>query len=215
LSSTLQCKSICVLDTCSLLYSAQIQLKNKELFEWLLNRYQVYICSEVKYECFDKIQKGRVEVEDPERLKCEISRLMYNANVQECLNYLDHYCSRKNFLKFFSVQEGERRSFALALFLSLNLREPVVVLTDDFGALDAFNEILAEQKFAVAEMLPDFMINLFQTTENIEERIIHNALRSYYSIATRPDLRRTIFDERIELICRSLWTTNCGARCFS
>ena len=208
-------KSICVVDTCSLLYAAQIQLKNVKVFDWLLEKYKVFVCPTVKFECLDNIQRNRVQLEDPARVKSEISNLNFEDDCPQCLEYIDEFCNRKGLTKFFKVDDGERHTFALAMYLSINLKEPLVLMTEDLAALEAFNEILTEQKFGVAKSLPDFIINLFQSTESIDENGTRRAIQSYYNIATKAPLRKRIFDPRMELNCRSFWIENCANSCFS
>jgi hypothetical protein len=190
-------------------------LKGKKVFEWLLDQYHVYICSKVKYECFATIQSNRDDYEDPDNLKSGISKLLWNADFEECLKYLDCYCAEKRLSKFLKIHDGERQSFALALHLSLKLRKPVILLTDDFDALEAYVEILGEQKFGIAKSLPDFIINVFQMTENLDENVTRGALQSYYHLIRRVDLCKKFFDERMKLSCRTFWLDNCYAKCFS
>lgn len=213
LSKSFECKSVCVIDTCSLLYAAQIQLKNHKIFDWILDRYQVYICPKVKTECINNIQKGHVVLDDPENFKRIVTEHLFKYDFQECLTYLDEYCSKKEIFKFQKVQEGERQSLALALFLSINLREPVILLTDDLDALEVFNTILGQQKFGIAKALPDFIVTLFQSTESLEDYVAGRAFQNYYSIATRADLRKSMFGDRMKLSCRILWFQNCNLRC--
>jgi hypothetical protein len=206
-------QSICVPDACSLLFSEQVELEGKAIFDWLLEQYQVYICPIVKQECFEVIQKQRVELDAPYAFKHKVSaKLVWNKDYAECLKYLDRYCTEKELHKFSELGEGERESLALSLHLSLNLRQPVVFLTDDFEAMDVFAKILVDQKFAIQKSVPDIIINLFQTNLSLQENKINGALSSYYNIM-RKAIMHPIFRDRMKFNCRSRWSRFCASRC--
>jgi hypothetical protein len=205
-------KNICVADACSLLFSAQIRLKGQSVFDWLLNKYDVYICSTVKYECLDKIQRNRVVIPDTVSFKRDLAMRTSTLDCVECLRYLEAFCEEMGISKFLSLDEGEKHSIALALLLSVTLKKPVSILTDDFEAVEVFNEILNEQKFGIVQSLPDFIINVFKLNPAVDENITNGALQSYYNIMTKAILSIT-FKKRMRLSCRSLWFDKCGMRC--
>jgi hypothetical protein len=189
-------------------------MNGKKVFDWLLDKYQIYISPKVRIECLSQIQKVEEDFEDPAYLKSELLKMVNNADFRECLDYLDLYCTKKKLLKFQKVHPGERHNFALAFHLSMRLRKPVILLTDDFDALKAYDELLGELKFGIAKSLPDFIINTYQTTEELEENITTGALQDYYNLMKRVDLRKKIYDDRMKWSCRMYWLDNCFAKCF-
>ena len=208
------CRSVCVPDACSLLFSAQVELKGKEIFEWLFDRYEVYICPEVKYECFRNIQKGRVEMSNPGKFRREVSRKEVQSRIDygECLEYLEKYCDEKGMSEFLKLGDGEKNSVALSLYLNTQLKKPILFLVDDYDALKIIAPILNEQKFAIQKSVPDFIINLFRTDLTLNENQVKGALQSYYNIMRSAALHKT-FKNRMKLNCRSFWVQKCGVRC--
>ena len=207
-------KTLCVADACSLLFSAQIELKGKNILEWLLDRNHIYIHPEVKYECFDKIQKGRVDLSDPQQFKRHISKNEFrNIDISDCLTYLEKYCDENGFSDFSKLGLGEKNSAALSLYLSINQKKPTILLTDDYEAEKTITPILQEQKFAIIKAVPDFIIYLFQTNYDLTENQIIGVLQSYYSIRRKPVVVRHLFDKRMKFNCRSYWIKECGLKC--
>ncbi len=207
-------KTLCVADACSLLFSAQIELKGRNILEWLLDRNHVYIHPEVKYECFDKIQNGRVELSNPHHFKRDISRNEFrDTDIDHCLSYLEKYCDKNGFSNFSELGDGEKNSVALSLYLSINQRKPIILLTDDLEAEKTITPILQEQKFAIIRAVPDFIIHLFQTNYGLTENDILAVLQSYYCVRPKPVVVRNTFDKRLKFSCRSFWIKECGLRC--
>jgi len=205
---------LCVADACSLLFSAQIELLGKNLLEWLLELNHVHICQEVKYECFDKIQKREVKLYNPQQFKRQISKnVLDNIDFSDCLNYLKTYCDQNGFPNFLDLGDGEKDSLALSLFLSINKKKPIIFLTDDYEAEETITPILLEQKFAIIKAVPDFMINLFQTNYGLTENQIRGVLQTYYSIRPNPLAIKKIFNRRMKFNCRSYWLEECGLKC--
>ena len=207
------CKNLYVPDTSALLFSAQVELKGKNIFEWLLDRHNVYICSEVKYECFDIIQKDRVDLYNPQKVKRYISKNeMPNRDYSDCLGYLKKYCVENELRKFLKLGSGEKNSVALSLYLSIKYDKPIILLIDDYGAEKTIASLLEERKFAIVKAVPDLIINLFQTNYDLNENQVRGALQSYYNIR-RYAVVNDVFKKRMKFNCRSFWFEECGLKC--
>jgi len=207
------CKAVLVPDACSLLFSAQVELKGKTVFERLLEQYIVHVCTTVKYECFEQIQKGRVTLDDPSEFKREISRKEYRENgIMPCLDYLDEYCKENGLPTFSKLGDGERIALALSLYLSASLRMPIVFLCDDFGATGPIERILAEQKFAIQKSVPDVIMDIFRTDQSVAENQANGALNTYYNVMTRAAVHSR-FKNRMKYNCRNYWEEKCAVMC--
>ena len=208
------CRNLCVPDACSLLFSAQVELEGKKIFDWLLDRYQIYVCPEVKYECFQNIQKSRVEIDNPQKFKREVSRNQVRSNIDysDCLRYLEKYCDENEMSRFSKLGDGEKNSVALSLYLNTKFGKSIILLIDDYEAIKAIAPILEEQKFAIQKSVPDFIIHLFKTNIHLSENRVNGALQSYYNIMKRAVLHKTSKD-RMRFNCRSFWVRECGQKC--
>lgn len=207
-------KALCVADACSLLFAAQIELEGKTILDWLLDRNNLYVHPEVKLECFTQLQTERVSLLDPDYFKRQIKSMEFNnQDVTDCLNYLDNYCKEKSISNFSKLGVGERYCTALSLYLSVNQRKPVILLTDDYEAEQTIEEITQKLKFAITKAIPDIIIHLFQTTSDLSENQIYGVLQDYYSIRPRPILVKSIYDDRMKFNCRNYWLMNCGFKC--
>jgi len=129
------------------------------------------------------------------------------------LSYLEKYCDKKGFSTFSKLGLGEKNSVALSLYLSINQRKPIILLTDDYEAEKTITPILQEQKFAIIKAVPDFIIHLFQTNYGLTENQIRGVLQSYYSVRPKPVVVKNIFDKRMKFSCRSFWIKECGLKC--
>jgi hypothetical protein len=214
-SGAITCKSICIPDACSLLFAAQVEINGKNIFEWLLERYDVRICPEVKYECAATIRRGGVELYNSQKFNNQVAKkLVNNIDYSRCLEYLDSYCEQqKDTSGFLSLGDGERNSLALGLFLNAREAKPVIILTDDFGAIKIFDRIVAEQKFAIQMSIPDVIISLFKTDTSLAQNVIQGALQSYYHIRKNEALLHEVFRKRMHFACRDFWLQTCGANC--
>ena len=200
-------------DACSLLFSAQVELNGKKLFEWLLGRYEVYVCSTVKYECFDLIQKNHVTIEDPNTFKRELSKKeVRNIDYTQCLEYLQDYCVENKLSDFSKLGDGEKNAMALGLHLSVKIDKPIIILTDDFEAEKTIVGILNEQKFAIPKSIPDIIIDLFKTDISIKENVARGALNDYFNLMKKA-IEYERFKKRMKYNCRSFWEEKCGSKC--
>lgn len=206
-------KGICVPDACSLLFSGQIKLHNKEVLEWLIEKYDVYIGPEVKAECFRKIKTGEVKVINTQKFKNHIlQRLIDETEYKHCLEYFADYCEKNDVSEFSKQGPGEKECLALSLYVNTRLSKPVVLLTDDFPAMKAFEVIIEEQKFAVQMCVPDVIINIFKTELNVEDNETRASLLDYYSIMQQA-YRQEMFKKRFEKSCRNVWSSKCASLC--
>lgn len=207
------CKNICVPDASSLIFSGQVELKGKEVLEWLLERYTIYISPEVKFECFNTIRDDRPELINLQKFKNHVSqRVVLGVNYKHCLEYLTKYCCKDQMLEFPKQHPGEIHSLALSLYLNAKLKKPIVLLIDDFPAIEAFAKTIDDQKFAIQMSLPDIIINFFKTEPDLDENETAASLQTYFSIMTKAVHYRT-FKMRFEQSCRNLLSEKCNVRC--
>jgi hypothetical protein len=206
-------KEILVPDACSLLFSAQVELRGRRIFEWLLDHYEVKVCSVVKYECFNLIQKNRVTIDDPNTFKRELSKKeVRDIDCIQCLEYLKRYCVVNNIPEFPKIGDGEKNAIALSLYLNTKCGKTITFLTDDFDAIKTIAEILNEQKFAIHKSVPDIIIDLFKTDLTINENVARGALQTYYNLMKKAIVHER-FEKRMKYNCRSFWEENCGLNC--
>lgn len=206
-------RNICVPDACSLLFSGQIKLGCKEVFEWLLERYDIYIGPQVKEECFRTIDKEKVELINAQKFKNHVSqRTISEIDHRRCLDYLTDYCDKNDVSEFSKQHLGEMECLALSLYLNARLLKPVVLLTDDFPAIKAFTKIIDDQKFAIQMCVPDIIISIFKTELDINENETTASLLTYYSIMKQA-MRNKIFKRRFNESCRNVWFQKCAALC--
>lgn len=206
-------RNICVPDTCSLLFSGQIKLHHKEVLEWLLERYEVYIGPEVKEECFRQIDTKKAEVVNPQKFKNYIlQRVIQETEYRRCLQYFTDYCEKNDVSAFSKQHPGEMECLALSLYLNMRLSKPIVLLTDDFPAIKAFSGIIEDQKFAIQMCIPDVIINIFKTELNVDENETRASLLDYYHIMKQA-VREEMFKRRFEKSCRNVWSQKCASVC--
>jgi hypothetical protein len=210
---TTNCKNICVPDASSLIFSGQVELKGKEVLEWLLEHYTVYISPEVKVECFNRIQKDRPELINLQKFKNHVSqRVALNVNYKHCLEYLIEHCCKNQMLDFPKQHPGEMHSLALSLYLNAKLKKPIVLLIDDFPAIQAFAKTINDQKFAIQMSVPDIIINFFKTEPDLDENETAASLQTYYNIMTKAVHYKT-FKMRFEQSCRHILFQKCSIKC--
>ena len=206
-------KNICVPDASSLLFAGQIELKGKEIFEWMLERYNFYISSEVKDECFDKIQKKRVELINTQKFKNHVSQnVVSDIDYENCWKYLVEKCCKNQESEFPKQHPGEMSSLALSLYLNAKFARPIVLLIDDVPAMKAFAKIIDDQKFAIQMSIPDIIISFFKSEPDLNENDTAASLQTYYNIMTGA-MRYMIFKTRFEQSCRNIWFQQCSAQC--
>lgn len=208
-------KNICVPDASSLLFSGQVELKGKEISEWLLERYDVYITPEVKYECFQTIQKEKVKLINTQKFKNHVSqRTVPDVEIGHCLEYLSDYCCKNKVSEFQKQHPGEMESLALSLYLNGKFAKPITLLIDDFPAVAAFAKIIDDQKFAIQMSVPDIIISIFKTEADIDEMETAASLQTYYSIM-KFAMRHKTFKMRFNNSCRNIFFQKCAAQCIS
>lgn len=208
-------KNICVPDACSLLFSGQVDLKGKEVSEWLLERYDVYIAPEVKYECFQTIQKEKVKLINTQKFKNHVSqKTVSDVEITHCLEYLSVYCVKNQVSEFQKQHPGEMESLALSLYLNGKFAKPITLLIDDFPTVEAFAKIIDDQKFAIQMSVPDIIISIFKTKADIDEMDATASLQTYYSIM-KSAMHHKIFKTRFNNSCRNICFRKCAAQCIS
>jgi len=208
-------RNICVPDTCSLLFSGQIELHGKEVFEWLLERYDIYIGPQVKEECFRIIDREKVDLINAQKFKNHVSqRTISEIDHGHCLEYLTDYCDKNDVSEFSKQHPGEMECLALSLYLNARLSKPIVLLTDDFPAMKAFTKIIEDQKFAIQMCVPDIIISIFKTESDIDENKTRASLLTYYSIMKQA-MRKEIYKRRFRESCRNVWFQKCAALCIA
>lgn len=196
-----------------MLFSGQIELKGKEISEWLLERYDVYVAPEVKYECFQTIQRENVELISTQKFKNHVSqRTVSDVEIKHCLEYISDYCVKNQVSEFQKQHPGEMESLALSLYLNGKFAKPVTLLIDDFPAVEAFAKIIDDQKFAIQMSIPDIIISIFKTKADIDDMDATASLQTYYSIM-KSAMRHKIFKKRFNESCRNVWFQKCAALC--
>ena len=210
------CRNICVPDASSLLFSAQIELEGRTIFEWILDEFEVYINTQVKYECFQNLQKRKVVLPYfGNKFKREISKREKKTRdfeYEKCLTYLERYCNENQASNFLKLGPGEKHCVALSLFINAKYDKPVTFLTDDFESIKIISPILNEYKFAIQKSIPDFLINLLKTNRVSNDNHIRGALQTYYNIMKKAVVHNK-FKKRMRFNCHSYWIKNCGLRC--
>lgn len=208
-------KNICVPDASSLLFSGQVELKGKEISEWLLERYDVYITPKVKHECFQTIQTEKVKLISTQKFKNHVSqRTVSDVEIGHCLEYLSDYCCKNQVSEFQKQHPGEMESLALSLYLNGKFAKPNTLLIDDFPAVEAFAKIINDQKFAIQMSVPDIIISIFKTEADIDEMDTAASLQTYYSIM-KSAMRHKTFKMRFKNSCRNICFQKCAAQCIS
>ena len=208
-------KNICVPDASSLLFSGQVELKGKEISEWLLERYEVWITPQVKYECFQTIQTEKVELISTQKFKNHVSqRTVSDVEIGHCLEYLSDYCCKNQLSEFQKQHKGEMESLALSLYLFGKFAKPITLLIDDFPALKAFTTIINDQKFAIQMSVPDIVISIFKTEADVDENDTNASLQTCYNIMKHA-MRHQTFRMRFNNSCRNICFKKCAAQCIS
>lgn len=208
-------KNICVPDACSLLFSGQVDLKGKEISEWLLERYDVYIAPEVKYECFQTIQREKVKLINTQKFKNHVSqKTVSDVEITHCLEYLSDHCVKNQVSEFQKQHPGEMESLALSLYLNGKFAKPITLLIDDFPTVEAFTKIIDDQKFAIQMSVPDIIISIFKTKADVDDMDATASLQTYFSIM-KSAMRYRIFKARFNNSCRNICFRKCAAQCIS
>jgi hypothetical protein len=107
---------------------------------------------------------------------------------------------------------GEMHSLALSLHLNAKLKKPIVLLIDDFPAIQAFAKTIDDQKFAIQMSVPDVIINFFKTEPALDENETAASLQTYFNIMTKAIHYKT-FKMRVEQSCRNILFKKCGVKC--
>jgi hypothetical protein len=134
---------------------------------------------------------------------------------EECLRYLDYYCNQEEISGFSALGDGEKYSIALSLYLNARFARPIILLTDDFGAINILGKIISEQKFAIQMSVPDVIISLLKTDTDFDENLITGALQTYYNIRRGQAMINEIFRKRMRTACCNAWPEKCRLNCIS
>jgi hypothetical protein len=206
-------KNICVPDACSLIFSGQIELGGKEIFEWLLERYDIYIGPQVKEECFRTINREKTELINAQKFNNHVTqRTISEIDHGRCLEYLIDFCDKNDVSEFSKQHPGEMECLALSLYLNARLAKPIILLTDDFPAIKAFAKLIEDQKFAIQMCVPDIIISIFKTELDINENETRASLLTYYNIMKQA-MRKEIYKRRFKESCKNVWYEKCAALC--
>lgn len=206
-------RNVCVPDACSLLFAGQVELKSKEVLEWLLERYDIYIPPTVKIECFNAIQRDSIELINEQKFKNHISqRTLSDRMFGHCVDYLTDYCNKFGVSEFSEQHPGEMECLALCVYLNAQLGKPITFLTDDFAAIDSFAQFINDQKFAIQMCVPDIIINIFKTDLSVDENETSASLQTYYNIMKQA-MQHKIFKARFNQSCRTVWFQKCASMC--
>lgn len=208
--------SLCVPDTCSIIFSFKVELAGSKLIDLLNKEYTIIIPEKVKEECENKTRAEESEIkEDVDRFLVDKNEdIVSSSKYEKCLEVIQKWFNKKNMQRFNSLGEGEKHCVALVTYLNHIKRSRVLMLTDDFKASNLFQNLIDQQKIGILESVPGFLIQYYNINRTISRNHVLMALRTYFSISPNA-VYEPYINERLLMSCRELGFDICNIRCMS
>ncbi|RMG31696.1 MAG: hypothetical protein D6732_14420 [Methanobacteriota archaeon] len=136
----------------------QLELGPKRAIEWILEDFEIFIPQKV----FDDGRANLLDTDDETRIIFfqRVQNQVYYEDITACEELMRDYVHRLPPPDRTHIDEGERIATALALRLSYECRQYVVLVTDDFKAIEPLRRILEEHQIGLIKNSFDLLLFL-------------------------------------------------------
>ena len=221
------CKPVCIMDTDSLLFSFKLNCPPKWAIDRINQQFDLFFPYKVFEEYKNDFAEGRLSAYDDVRLDIDLffKRKMNNDRVitqevySNCLKFVKRWFNLKGKqLEYSNLGEGEKHCVALGLHLSRIKKEGLIVMTDDFRAINAgFDRFVIKQRVGLIHSLLGIMLFIYFVNRDISSSGILGIVNDYFHINQAKHYDFEQFKQEIledlKHSCREQNFYNCGLSC--
>ena len=222
-------KSICIMDTDSLLFSFRLDCPPRWVIDRFDKQFDLYFPRKVVEEYKDNFRKGRLKGYDSVKAdidlfldrKMKIGRVVDEKVYSVCLKYLKRWFSLIGKQKeYYSLGEGEKHCVALGLYMSRRHKECLIVMTDDFRARNAGIDLfICRQRTGMISSLLTGMLFIYFINTDISGIHMRGLVNDYFNLNPPSSPNVLTFKhkilEDIKFSCREQYFHECGLSCLT
>lgn len=186
------CKPICIMDTDSLLFSFKLECPPVRAIDRISRHFDLYFPYKVLEESKNNIkgQNGRIyddikfDIDLFFKQKMKEGRVYTEDAYSSCLKHVHRWFNLIGEQeKYHILGDGEKHCVALGLYLSRVKKENLIVMTDDFRAINAgFDIFVAGQRIGLISPLIGTMLFIYFINKDISEVRIRGIVNDYFKM---------------------------------
>ena len=222
-------KSICIMDTDSLLFSFGLRCPPRRVINRFDQRFDLFFPRKVVEEYREIFMKGQLEKYDCAPVKSDIDlfierkenedRVIEEDDYRNCLKYVKRWfnlAGRQS--EYHNLGDGEKHCIALGLYMNRGNKKYLMVMTDDFRAIDAgVGLFVYKQRIGLMCSLLSAMLFIYSVSSDLSSLYMYGLVNDYFDL-NRPkkqniiDFRESILKD-IKWSCRGQFYEICGLSC--
>jgi len=201
-------KELCVLDTCAILNSFEIELAGQRIVSRLQSLLDICVPKEVTAEM---LTKGR-----PTELSFS-RQVEIRDEYEECLSVVQRWFNiRKKEKQFRILESADRSCIALALYQSRRHKRTCLLLTDDWRGRPGVEEFARSQRIGPVISTAELIVHLYGLFSEIRREHAAAAITDYFDRSPSEQSRnRSLLMEKLGQDCRALGLDKylCSSKC--
>lgn len=223
------CKPICIMDTDSLLFSFKLECPPVRAINRISRHFDLFFPYKVLEESKNNIKGKNGRIYDDVKFNIDLffkrkikeNRVFTEDVYSNCLKHIHRWFNLiEEEEKYYTLGDGEKHCVALGLYLSRIKKESLIVITDDFRAINAgFANFVAGQRVGLISSLIGTMLFIYFINKDISELRIRGIVNDYFMM-NRPEhfdfeqYKMGILKD-IKLSCRVQSFDDCKIHCLA
>jgi len=222
-------KSVCIMDTDSLLFSFRLDCPPKRVIDRVDHQFDLFFPYEVLEEYKNRVRKGQLKSYD--YVKSDID-LFFARKIKEdkvvkeeiyshCLKYLHRWFNLIGMQnEYYTLGEGEKHCIALGLHMSRKDKKCLIIMTDDFEARNAGIDLFAyRQRMGLVSSLLGTMVFIYFVNRDISGLYMLGLVNDYFTLNTPKsafmrDFKKKILED-IKWSCKMQSSLRCKLSCLT
>lgn len=200
-------RSVCIMDTDSLLFSFRLDCPPTRVIDRVDQAFDLFFPKKVYEEYTGKRLKGKLRSYEPVRSDIDLffeqkkrkDRIIEEKIYSHCLKSLQRWFdSIGRHREYCTLGDGEKHCIALGLYLSRRNKNCLFVMTDDFDAIDAGIDVFAcRQQLGLVRSLLGTMVFIYLTSRDITETRMRGLVNDYFDLNKPKSANICAFREKI------------------
>lgn len=222
-------RSICIMDTDSLLFSFRLDCPPTRVIDRVNQAFDLFFPQKVCEEYKRRLLEGKLKSYDavtPDidlffQQKRRENRIIKEDVYSHCLESVKRWFNLIKWQKeYYALGEGEKHCIALGLYLSRRNKNNLIVMTDDLDARDAGIDVFASrQQLGLVRSLLGTMVFIYFTNRDITEPRIRGLINEYFNLNKPRTPRMLSFRKKIKedlkWSCRAQSYQKCRLSCLT